>query len=97
MTAFARQGSILACGQAGVGSGDSGMAAPHLPTTANCAAVTLHANAAYVIAQRIQTSCSASQNKQLKALLLYSFMMSDTGSIASCKCASALPPPAALI
>lgn len=88
LAAFARQGSILACGQAGAGSGDSGTAAPHSATASNCVAVTMHASAAYAIAQRIQTSCSASQNKQLKALLMYSFMMSDTGSIASCKCAS---------
>eukprot|EP00892_Ulva_mutabilis_P012631 jgi/Ulvmu1/9740/UM055_0080.1 len=87
LAAFARQGSILTCGQLGAGSGDSGTGAPYLPTASNCTVVTMHANAAYAIAQRIQTSSSAPQNKQLKALLMYSFMMSDAGSIAACKSA----------
>ena len=55
------------------------------PPLVSAAAVSMHARAACFISQRMQTSCSVSQFRQLKALLLYSFLQSNTDSLATCR------------
>lgn len=55
------------------------------PADISSAALSIHAKAACLVSQRMQTSCSVSQFRQLKAMLLYSFLQADTDSLASCR------------
>ena len=60
------------------------------PPPISAAAVSMHARAACFISQRMQTSCSVSQFRQLKALLLYSFLQAQTDNLATCRYVSHL-------
>lgn len=60
------------------------------PPLISAAAVAMHARAACFISQRMQTSCSVSQFRQLKALLLYSFLQANTDGLAACRRVSSL-------